>query len=342
MKRRRFLGLSASGFGLMSMGASAGFAEGRLFGRPLYASSAPESVEDNKLRLVLSRIDMPIDAWEPLVSYAGLWRTILSDEQAREAFRAAPGKFLLQHGFSAPALRQSRQEVRLLKFISDPEMRHVAGAGNYREFLGRLRAAGLLNDDAESSLRQRIKNLLQQDLEQIRRKMNESGLQYSQVLDSEQGEELYLITQQLQAEGQITQAAAAAVVVVVVAALAATYVSVGVNVTVGINLGVAISVAVSVAVTVGGGCNYCHAEIGQLASQVPSMRENLEMTIRAARLTGQKTMETEALRDYVQTEARACIEAAESLELLKLPAEPNIRQNLLNSVGRLTCNAAGL
>ncbi|MDP6416566.1 MAG: hypothetical protein QGG54_16275, partial [Gammaproteobacteria bacterium] len=92
----------------------------------------------------------------------------------------------------------------------------------------------------------------------------------------------------------------------------------------------------------GGTCNYCHTDFGALASLEPKMRDNLELTIRAARLTGQPSLETDALRDYIFTETRACLEAAESLAVINLPAEKNMREAVLQGVGRLTCKAAGL
>ena len=72
------------------------------------------------------------------------------------------------------------------------------------------------------------------------------------------------------------------------------------------------------------------------------MRENLDLTIRAARLTGQPSFETQALRDYIFTETRACLEAAESLAVINLPGERGARESLLKGVARLTCRAAGL
>jgi len=115
-------------------------------------------------------------------------------------------------------------------------------------------------------------------------------------------------------------------------------------VTVVLNLGFSISVAVSTSIGVGGGgtCNYCHTDVGTLAGLEPKMRDNLELTIRAARLAGSPSFETEALKDYIFTETRACLEAAESLAVLNLPGERDARDAVLRGVGRLTCQAAGL
>ena len=266
-----------------------------MFGEPLYLQDSASKARGNHLRLVLSRIEMPLEAWEPLVSLMHLWDLVFRDEASRRAFLSAPRKFLRGQGVSKAVLRQYRHEIRLLELVADPYVRHVAGAGRYREFIARLKEHGLLHDDAEQSLRRRVKGIIEADLEHLRQRVagNEAALTVeSELADSA---DLYQVTRELAAVNGATQAVAAAAVVVVVAALAATYVSVGVNITVALNVGVTISVAVSTAVTTSGGvagnvvsgigsCDYCHGDVGAVAGLEPKMRENLELMIRAARL----------------------------------------------------------
>ena len=297
MKRRQFLSWSATGVGLAGAGQAGVLSGERLFGVPLYVQGAPDAgLAENRLRLALSRIDMPVEAWEPLAGLARLWRLVLRDDESRREFRAAPGRFLRRHGVSSAVMEQQRQAIRLLELVADPYVQHLAGSGQYRRFIGKLREKHLLHDDAERSLRHRVRQILENDRARLREQIAAAGIELSRDTDFSDSAELYAITRELAAVNSATQSVAAAVVVVVVAALAATYVSVGVNVTVALNLGVTISVAVSTAVTAGGGgggvggvggCNYCHADVGTLAALEPKMRGNLELTLRAARLAGQ-------------------------------------------------------
>ena len=348
MKRRNFLSLSAAGIGLAGLGPGGSVAGGRLYGAPLYESNPDRMLGENRLRLALSRIEMPVEAWAPLINMSRLWNAVLQDDSTRKAFRRSPRKFLARNGVPLAALEHSSQEFRLLQLISDPYVRHIAGSGNYPAFINLLKENNLLHDNAEGSLRNRIRKLLEADIDKLRSQLSGMKSEGGELSSLQNSAELYFVTQELAAVNRTTQAIAAAVVVVVVAALAATYVSVGVNVTVLLNLGFSISVAVSIAIGIGGAgggggaCNYCHTEFGALAGLEPKMRDNLELTIRAARLTGRPSLETDALKDYIFTETRACLEAAESLAVINLPAEKAIREAVLQGVGRLTCRAAGL
>lgn len=349
MQRRNFLSLSAAGIGLAGMGPAGAATDGRLFGMPQYARGPGQALGENRMRLALSRMEMPVEAWEPLLNMSRLWNTVLQDDATRQEFTAAPRRFLARHGIPLSVIDRSPQEFRLLQLVCDPYVRHVAAAGNYGAFIGRLKEDGLLHDDAEDSLRRRVRALLATDLEQLRRRVPGMAAGETALPELAESADLYAVTRELAAVNGETQAVAAAMVVVVVGALAATYVSVGVNVTVVLNLGFSISVAVSVSIGVGGagggvggGCENCHADIGAVAALEPKMRDNLDWTIRAARLTGRPSFETEALKAYIFTETRACLEAAESLAALNLPSDPRARDVVLEGVARLTCRAAGL
>lgn len=350
MKRRNFLSLSTAGIGLAGLGPVGSVAGDRLFGTPLYDKNPEHILGEDRLRLVLSRIEMPVEAWGPLMNMSRIWNAVLQNDATRDAFLASPKRFLARNGIPSTVMRRSPQEFRLLRLICDPYVRHIASSGNYHAFISRLKEKNLLHDDVEGSLRNRIRRLLEADIEQLRARLPRAATGSTALPDLQNSADLYFVTQELAAVNSTTQAVAAAVVVVVVAALAATYVGVGVNVTVVLNLGFSISIAVSVAVGIAGsvgggvigGCSNCHADFGSLAGLEPRMRENLDLTIRAARLTGQPSFETAALKDYIFTETRACLEAAESLAVINLPGEPEAREAVLQGVARLTCQAAGL
>ncbi|MDP6416687.1 MAG: hypothetical protein QGG54_16890, partial [Gammaproteobacteria bacterium] len=253
MKRRNFLSLSAAGIGLAGLGPSGSVAGGRLYGAPLYEANTDRVLGENRLRLALSRIEIPIEAWGPLMNMSRLWNAVLQDKSTREEFRSSPRRFLARNGVPLAIMKRSSQEFRLLQLICDPYIRHIAGSGNYRAFISRLKENNLLHDDAEDSLRNRIQKLLETDIDNLRAQLPRTSTGDTELSGLQDSADLYFVTQELAVVNSTTQAIAAAVVVVVVAALAATFVSVGVNVTVVLNLGFSISVAVSTAIGIGGG-----------------------------------------------------------------------------------------
>jgi len=344
MKRRNFLSLSAAGIGMAGLNPASGAVSGRLFGAPLYAKNQQGALGEDRMRLTLSRMEMPVEAWEPLMKMSRVWNAVLRNDATRKEFQASPRRFLVRNGIPLTVMKRSPQEFQLLKIICDPYVRHVAGVGNYRAFISHLSENDLLHNDAEDSLRRRIRGLIETDVEQFRTQLTRAGFSGTELSDLQDSADLYFVVQELSAANSTTQAVVVAAIFVLVAVVAATYVSVGVNVIVALNLGFAISVAVSTAVFTGGGstCSNCHADVGALANMEPKMRENLDLTIRVARLTGQPSFETEALKDYINTETRACLEAAESLAVLNLPKGREAREAVLQGVGRLTCQAAGL
>ena len=200
----------------------------------------------------------------------------------------------------------------------------------------------MLRENAQSSLRDRIRTLLNTDIEKFRSEIqslnqNTAGGEVS----FQDTADLYAVTQQLAAVNSTVQVVAVLVVVVVGLALLVIVVSVAAAVTVSAAAAVATTVTVSSSVFASG-CSNCHADYGKLANMEPKMRHNLETVIRAARLTGQKSFEVEALRDYIAVESQACLEAAEDLAVIKLPRQKKVRQELFSGVARLTCDAVGL
>lgn len=343
MKRRKFLSVSAASAGLVASGGS-------LYGEPLFLAPAGQkpgvsgnpALEDNKMRLALSRMEFPVEAWEPVMSMSRLWGRVLKNPETRKAFRKSPGRFLRDNGVPREIIRKNKESFRLLKLVSDPYVRHLASSGSYSAFIQKLQESNMLQENAQSSLRSRIKTLLNTDLDQFRsaiQSVSPDGV--VREMSFQDSSDLYAVTQQLAAINNSAQAVGVLTVVVVVAVLVLIGISVAVAVTVGAAAGVATTVAVVSSVFVSG-CSSCHADYGKLANLEPKMRQNLETVIRAARLTGQKSFEIEALRGYISAEAQACLEAAEDLAVIKLPRQKKERQEFFRSVTRLTCDAAGL
>ncbi len=344
MKRRNFLSLSAAGIGMAGLSPASGAVSGRLYGTPIYANDQRRALGEDRMRLTLSRMEMPVEAWEPLMKMSRLWNAVLRNDATRKEFQASPRRFLVRNDIPLSVMKRSPQEFQLLQVICDPYVRHVAGSGNYRAFISHLSESNLLHNDAEDSLKNRIRSLIETDVEQLRAQLTRAGVSGTELSDLQGSADLYFIMQELSAVNSTTQAVIAAAVIAVVAVVVATFVAVGVNVIAALNLGFAISIAISAAIFTGGfgSCDNCHADVGVLANLEPKMRDNLNLTIRAARLTGQPTFEIQALKDYINTETRACLEAAESLAVLSLPKGREAREAVLEGVGRLTCQAAGL
>ncbi len=343
MKRRKFLGISAAGAGLVASGSS-------LYGDPLFQMSALQksgalsnrALEDNKMRLAFSRMELPVEAWEPVMNMSRLWTSVLASPKTRREFRKSPRKFLHDNGVPREIIRKNKDSFKLLKLISDPYVRHLASSGSYSAFIRKLQESNILQENAQSSLRARVKTLLNTDIERFRSAVQSATRDVAgREVSLQDTADLYAVTQQLAVLNGSAQAVAVVAVFVVAAALVLVVVTIGVAVTVGTGVGLATSIAVFSSVFASG-CDSCHADFGKLANLEPKMRQNLETVIRAARLTGQKSFEVEALRDYITVESQACLEAAEDLAVISLPRQKKARQELFRGVARLTCDAAGL
>ncbi len=343
MKRRKFLNLSAAGVGLMGLGPAGAAGNIGLYGEPMFQQSSSNALAENRLRLTLSRAELPVEAWEPIMNMSRLWGQVLKNKATRTAFQRSPRRFLRSRGVPDDIVGENSDQFRLLKMICDPYVRHLASSGNYRAFIGKLRDANVLEQRAGNRLRGRIRGLLQQDLQQLRSRMQSvTRDDFTQLSEIETTAELYAVSQQLAAANDTTQVVAAAVALVVVAVAVLTYVTISINAAVILNVAAAVAVVVAAAVTVSGGCTDCHANFGKLASLEPSMQQNLDTVIRAARLSGQASFETEALKDYIADESQACLEAAEDLAVIHLPRQKKVRQDLFRNVAQLSWKAAGL
>jgi len=305
--------------------------DGRLFGMPSYIGSTDASLRKDKLRLSLSRVDVPVEAWDSVINLSGIWDLVLNDRRAQKAFLSSPRRFLQDHGIAQDVLNADSQEVRLLKLVCDPYVRHVAASGQYREFIAQLQKSDVLHADADDSLSQQIRELMQSDLTRMRELVSSAKVGFvGDVLGSQNTADLYFLTEQLVgASSSLSESNAAATAAVVILAAAVVVVVVAVGV------GISVSVGVS-------GCTNCHADLGALANIEPKMRENLDTVIRAARLTGQSSIEVEALKDFVATESRLCLEVADEMDLIQLPNDSKARTMVLQAVARLGQNAMGL
>jgi len=344
MKRRQFLSLSAAGVGLAGLDQRLPTGSGGLYGQPLFMRGGSTAGGENRLRLSLSRMEIPVDAWNPIMQMSRLWNSVLREETSRRAFHASPRRFLLDHGVPPDVMDETDPQFQLLRVVTDPYVRHLAAAGDYPAFLVRLKESGVLHRGAEGALRSRIKAILQADQEALRRELAAApGVRGPAAKQPPELTEVYTVSRQLATLNDAVQVVAVAAVAVAVAAIVVTLISVAVTVTVGLSLGFAVSVAVQTSVAASGGsCGNCHADLGKVAGLEPAMRRNLETVIRAARLTGQRSFEVEALKDYIATESRACLEAAEELAIIRLPVRQPARDELFADVARLTCTAAGL
>ena len=142
MKRRKFVG--TLGLGVLGLPVVTE-ADGRLYGTPnsLKISIAPAT--ENKIKLGLSRADVPVSIWNQMTAFSSMATTILSNSQARLAFAGDTDGYLESCGIPKDLLNSNDHEMRLLKFCSEPEVRSLAQSGNYAAFFSKLQAESLVS-----------------------------------------------------------------------------------------------------------------------------------------------------------------------------------------------------
>lgn len=249
MKRRSFLGISISAMGVpvVSSGTS-------LYGTPVSVTGPVKLLtdDDDTLRFTFSTTYIPESMLSKLSILSNLWRRVLGNQEDKQRFSKDPAHFLTSNGVPLSLLNSRDHEVRMLIALCDDSVLASSIRGDYREFLGKLDALGVLRTNDSSQLRRSVTQMLKADLEGFRTKLaainrSPDGNSARGLIDSD--EIRYLYTQLAPAIDQVATAAVAVNVVAVILAAVAAYVTVVTTVTVGILAGVAISVAAAMAVT---------------------------------------------------------------------------------------------
>ena len=162
MKRRTFLKRSSIGLSALVAGV-AGFRgapgqrdpAGRVYGVP--ASVRPRTpLEDNLLRLSLSRTDVPPEAWQDVAALSLLAQHIFDDSNVATTFSRDPAAYLKAIGLPDVRLDPSTVEVKVALALGDPEIRAAIQRDDPRAFVQALETRGLIQSPEPSQLAQRI------------------------------------------------------------------------------------------------------------------------------------------------------------------------------------------
>ncbi|MFC5695215.1 hypothetical protein ACFPU0_06530 [Pseudomonas sp. GCM10022186] len=234
----------------------------RLFGAP-GSIIAKDTASDNKLRLLMSKGDIPVEVWEDVVDFSRVWSAVSSDLSLAGEFYADRESFLAKMGVAEGTIEPRSMEEKLLLASHDPTIRKAAIDGDYAAYLGRLKELGVFM--ATPTLRQRVDRLMDADGEALRdfvvRSLSVSSLEedYSSYLErlrllvGDQGVEGNSIQErenrvgkkgypEAEIEGAQPFLFVAGAAIAVVAIGVATYVVAAVNVAVGLNIAASIRI----------------------------------------------------------------------------------------------------
>jgi hypothetical protein len=370
MRRRDVLGTIG-----VVVAPQAASAKEYFYGRPA-SITGPTLAGTDLLRLDLNSKVVGDRIAAQIARYQQLAKKVLASPEARIDFLSNPDLFLNRHRLSKNYISTTDTEVRLLQALSDDTLIEMSASGNYRGFLSRLQTFGLLDPSKQSKLKSRIVEMMQHNLTEIRERsqtaVKEIGASIPELLESKEIEYLYS-----QLKPSVDQNAVATVAVaVVIAATVVTYISVAVGVTVAITAGFAISIAVTMGVTASGGCltqsllnslpgsvdssraedpppvhcptaaQFDRAAVARalltkrLTALDPDMLQEAQTISRTARLLRNDGFLIEASRDLVRREITAFVEAAEEVDLIRIPAES--RPTVLEAMQNLALKAAAL
>ncbi|MDU9414065.1 hypothetical protein [Pseudomonas sp. zfem005] len=322
MRRRDFM--KGAALGSVALTLPEVKASNRLYGTP-GSIIARDSGGDNRLRLLMSRAEVPLGVWEDVVDFTRLWSAVSKDAELASEFYSNRSALLERMGISEHLIAPRSVEEQLLLASQDPIIRAASKEGDYPRYLGRLNDMGIFA--ASSKIRQRVNDLLKSDPEDFRRLLTRSVPE--QGMESEYANDLHKLKailtpdsgssslQQRSSNAPVALAAVGAVAIAVVAVGVATYVVAAVNVAVGVNLAVQLSVVVNVAVRTGGGsgsnCGGCHG------TQPGQMLDAETAAVRLAQASGNSRLLSQGLRRQVRKEVIACAYAAHELGVISLP-----------------------
>jgi len=295
----------------MGVASAASVSKNRIFGVP--NSARPGNLETDRkrrLRLSMSRNDVPIEMLEKFEALSDFWEIISSDPGNYKAARDIAissnehlGEFLQNHQFNT-------DEHKTLLKLSDPTLMQYANDGDYISLLSAMNSRGLL--ELGDNLSDHYANALRKDRSALKRLKEEYNNKFSQGSNYNEedflDEVLYFQNKIIPtAELNVRNNAVAAVNLAVAVNVAA-----AVNVALAVALGVAVVVVVSVGVS---GCgNRCHGGLrtsGKLQKDV----EAVSLIVKKA---GNPQIAKRLIIELHCREAAACLSAAVKLGLIRI------------------------
>ncbi|MFJ4157997.1 hypothetical protein ACIPZF_24780 [Pseudomonas sp. NPDC089752] len=340
MKRRKFLQSTAAMVGTVTAGAAipalnAQANSQRSFGTPgsLIASDA---VTQNQLRLTLSKANVPVAAWEDIVSFNSLWDRIREEPSVYHAFCQARD---CGEGPLDPALIPAGSlEEKLLLITYDSDLMESVNNHDYDAVFAKLKARGFT--DTRSTLWERIRFYEKQELAEILKSSELAGdienlpavkKQAMNRIKELLGENS--MTLPFSSEQLVSESGAPLVAVVNVGVV--TRVLAAVNVGVSVNLAISISIATQMAVTISGTCR--SAPSPRFTDDTASVGA---ASIHLARVSGNVEMIHEIHRFNARQEITACLFAAHKSGYLRLPAAKAERRELVDLFTQLALEIA--
>ena len=162
MKRRTFLKRSSIGLSALVAGVAGlrgtprtGPAAGRVYGVP--ESVKPRTpLEDNLLRLSLSRTDVPPEAWQDVAALSLLAHDVFDNPEVARSFSRDPAAYLKAVGLDDVKLDPGAAEVKVALALGDPDVRAAIERDDPRAFVQALETRGLIQSPEPSQLAQRI------------------------------------------------------------------------------------------------------------------------------------------------------------------------------------------
>lgn len=177
MKRRDFLTTSS----IIGVAAATSDASALAVGSDsVYGSCGARSeqkalaaLQQDKIRLALSRVNFPVGFWDDLTKLATGYIKIASSDEARMQFRKDPAKFLLETGVDLKGISNPTDEIHALKQLADEEILSAARTGDIELLLSAIRRKGrtvpvasLGNQTQKAKM---LADILSQDAEHLKR-----------------------------------------------------------------------------------------------------------------------------------------------------------------------------
>lgn len=359
--RRKFL---AGAMGSLAIPVVSGSS---LFGTPASVSPTKNASflddDNDRLRLYLTRMNVPTALWKKLRSIGGLWQKVLFDPEERAKFQAAPKLYLSEKNIDQAFLTSDDNNVKLLISVLDPDVNRFAMEGDYTSFLAALERQGLFSNACSNNLTVVLNDILDKEDALFSEVLNLSGndVNKASIDELKNSDSFRMLTEMLlnkdihalSGDGAVTQAVVVAGVVAVIAVIAAVYVSVGTTLTVGITAGFAISLAVMTAITVNGGPVRPNEMLDSIVVARGKMRDistfedlllfddNLknktEHASRVATILGSKAMYRSNIQHTLALELDAILDASEQAGIVNFGSN---KSKVHAALHQLVCEAA--
>jgi hypothetical protein len=160
MKRRTFLSRTTLGLSALAVGArgllKADDGRRRIYGIPDSIAPRPP-LEDDLLRLSLSRTDLPVETWRDLAALSGLAQDVFDNPEVAQAFTRDPRRYLQAVGMPDVRLDPQAIETRVALAVGDPELRAAIERDDPGAFLRGLESRGLLASAEPSQIADRLR-----------------------------------------------------------------------------------------------------------------------------------------------------------------------------------------